>query len=444
MSTSRRHMRARPRAAFVLAAGVALLLVAPLRGGAQTSDDGWNAFLDALVAAGQTVRDNTPEGDGPVRAEGYRHLIRLVEFTEASFLDDADPAHPNVQRCPSKACKIGFDSPDQVYVGVGPISDAYTYRVFGQRGTADFISFQVFDNPYGGPAWMDSDGLRVNADGSWELFLSPTPRGGNWLPTTPSSTQLVIRFTFADWDTEVEGSVQVEVLGDAASLPVAPLQPADFDARARRLATTLRATPALFQQLRSDLYPVNAFADPDPEAFGLANAGLPTNVVSPAQYDLAEDEALIVESADVPVRFRNIQLGNRWLESLDYATRQTSLNGAQSWLDRDGVYRFVLAHSDPGVPNWLDVAGHPQGTIFMRWNRPPGLDAERPNAYVVKLAELRAHLPAGHPTVTAEERAATLVRRRQAYNRRTNPAGLELGAARDPVGSPRLPVLGAR
>lgn len=428
-------------AAALVAAAVLGVFGAPARARAQGSDDGWNAFLDALTAAGQTVRDNTPEGDGPVRAEGYRHLIRLVEFTEANFLDDADAAHPNVQRCPSKVCKIGFDSPDQVYVGIGPISDAYTYRVFGQRGTVDFISFQVFDNPYGGPAWMDSDALQVKPDGSWELFLSPTPHGGNWLATTASSTQLVIRMTFADWDTEVEGSVQVEVLDDATTIPVAALGAADFASRAGRLATTLRATPALFQQLRADLYPVNDFADPDPEAFGLRNAGLPTNVVSPAQYDLAADEALLVESAEVPVRFRNIQLGNRWLESLDYATRQTSLNGTQSYLDRDGVYRFVLAHTDPGVPNWLDVGGHPQGTIFMRWNDPPGLDAEKPRATIVKLAELRAHLPADHPRVTREERAVTLANRRRAYDRRTNPAGLELGAEPRAGSVPRLPVL---
>ena len=210
-------MHARSHAVRRIAAAVAVVAVlvvagAPARARAQSSDDGWNAFLDALTAAGKTVRDNTPEGDGPVRAEGYRHLIRLVEFTEANFLDDADAAHPNVQRCPSKVCKIGFDSPDQVYVGIGPISDAYTYRVFGQRGTVDFISFQVFDNPYGGPAWMDSDALQVKPDGSWELFLSPTPHGGNWLATTASSTQLVIRMTFADWDTEVEGSVLETVM----------------------------------------------------------------------------------------------------------------------------------------------------------------------------------------------------------------------------------------
>jgi hypothetical protein len=408
---------------------------------AQSSDDGFAAFLEALSAAGQTVRDNTPEGDGPERAEGYRHVIRLVEFAQSRFLDDADAAHPNVARCPSRVCKIGFDSPDQVYVGVTPISDRYTYRVFGQRGTVDFMAFQVFDNPYGGPSALDSDDLEVNPDGSWELFLGPEPQPGNWLPTTPTSTQLVIRLTFADWEREIEGSVQVEVVGGADGSPVTPLAPADFAARARTLATTIQATPALFQQLRCERYPVNDFVDPDPEAFGLDGAGLQTNLVSPAQYDIAPDQALVVESADIPVRFRNIQLGNLWLESLDYASRQTSLNGLQSYRDPDGVYRFVLAHVDPGVPNWLDVGGHPRGTIFMRWNKPQGGDAPKPTTYLVPLAELRSHLPAGHPRVTPEERAATLERRRQAYNRRTNPAGLALGLMhprRQPARLPRL------
>ena len=66
-------MHARSHALAKLAAtAVAALVVlgAPAHARAQGSDDGWNAFLDALTAAGRTVRDNTPEGDGPVRAEG--------------------------------------------------------------------------------------------------------------------------------------------------------------------------------------------------------------------------------------------------------------------------------------------------------------------------------------------------------------------------------------
>ena len=29
--------------------------------------------------------------------------------------------------------------------------------------------------------------------------------------------------------------------------------------------------------------------------------------------------------------------------------------------------RIVVAHDDPGVDNWIDTAGHGQGTMCFRW-----------------------------------------------------------------------------
>ena len=36
----------------------------------------------------------------------------------------------------------------------------------------------------------------------------------------------------------------------------------------------------------------------------------------------------------------------------------------------DGTFRMVLAHRDPGVPNWLDTRGLPHGTMFWRFLLP--------------------------------------------------------------------------
>jgi hypothetical protein len=36
----------------------------------------------------------------------------------------------------------------------------------------------------------------------------------------------------------------------------------------------------------------------------------------------------------------------------------------------------VVAHRDPGVPNWLDTSGHARGTIYWRFMLPD----ERPEA----------------------------------------------------------------
>jgi hypothetical protein len=48
--------------------------------------------------------------------------------------------------------------------------------------------------------------------------------------------------------------------------------------------------------------------------------------------------------------------------------------------------RVVIAHEDPGVPNWLDTCGHRQGAMCWRWIR--AAEHPTPRTRVVRLAEL--------------------------------------------------------
>ena len=84
--------------------------------------------------------------------------------------------------------------------------------------------------------------------------------------------------------------------------------------------------------------------------------------------DLAPDEALIIEDrlADPPV-YTGFNLSNFWGESYDYANHTSSLNDFQAKPDADGVVRYVVAHRDPGVANWLDPGGHERGTLVARF-----------------------------------------------------------------------------
>ncbi len=118
-------------------------------------------------------------------------------------------------------------------------------------------------------------------------------------------------------------------------------------------------------------------------------------------------------------RYWSLHAGNFWWESLDYASRHTSLNHHQATLDDDGVFRAVVAHQDPGVPNWLDTLGHTRGPLLFRWvvaDHGPATTTT-----VVPFDEIREHLPASTGTVTPEQRAETIRRRRRGAQRRFAP-----------------------
>ena len=389
---------------------------------AQDSDEAFQGFLDALQTSRELVLSRTSE-DGTDRAEGFRHIIRLIEMQNAPATDDHDVANPHVSRCPSVVCKLGFDNPDFTYINVAPISPEYTYRVFGKRGTVPYISMQVFDNPFGGDVFMTSEDLIVEADGSYEIILSPTPQEGNWMELKDGARRFILRNGFYDWNNEIEASVQVEVVEGPMSGPVPHLTPAEFVSDMTALSLRLSTIPQTMQDAR-DGWPLNDVNGPDPGAFGIEGAGVPTAVSSAGRYSLGENEALIIETPEPSAVHGGIQLGNVWIESIDYQTRQTSLNWFQSTPDDDGVIRYVLAHRDPGVPNWLDISGHPDGGIFMRWQSPADDQyPEKPTVKLVAFDQIRANLPESHPVVAPEERAEVLQERYQAVNKRRNPTG---------------------
>ena len=67
--------------------------------------------------------------------------------------------------------------------------------------------------------------------------------------------------------------------------------------------------------------------------------------------------------------YQAIQIGSRWYISTDYEHHQTSLTKAQSHADPDGKFRYVVSERNPGIANWLETCGHPQGVMMLRWQR---------------------------------------------------------------------------
>jgi hypothetical protein len=79
--------------------------------------------------------------------------------------------------------------------------------------------------------------------------------------------------------------------------------------------------------------------------------------------------------------------------------------------DRDDRMRVVLAHRDPGVPNWIDIGGRERGLLVYRWvwarNNP------MPEAKVVDIDEVRSCVPGDHPVIDDAARRKSISRRRE-------------------------------
>ena len=127
--------------------------------------------------------------------------------------------------------------------------------------------------------------------------------------------------------------------------------------------------------------------------------GLSSQFSSIGHYSLTEDpgneQAMIVTVPASECAYQAIQIGSRWYVSTDYEHHQTSLTRTQSHVDPDGQLRYVVSERNPGVANWLETCGHPQGVMMLRWQRlSRALEAaDGPTVEVVPFDSLSSRLP---------------------------------------------------
>ena len=103
-------------------------------------------------------------------------------------------------------------------------------------------------------------------------------------------------------------------------------------------------------------------------------------------FELADDEALVIDVTPPDCDYWNFQLNNHWMESLDYRYFPITVNKASAKLRDDGSLRIVVSARDPGKDNWIDTCGHARGTMCLRWVR--AKDHPQPTCEVVKWSSL--------------------------------------------------------
>jgi hypothetical protein len=323
--------------------------------------------------------------------EGYRYVTEVMSGMSEFFVE-GDPDHPRMASIVNPARKLQGDNPDAIY-HFAQLRGDRAYRVFGVRGEESYISFTVHSEAANGGfngrvlADINDSQFTFAPDGSYEIVFStekPSPHqssdGSNWVQLDPDARMLIVRSYFlreqsAQNDPLVQVRIGIECLDDVPPPP--PLDDETLAARLRAGVAFLRQT-TLGQPLPSEPS-IAPFMGKEPNTVGepwsFRNAGVDAAgavdiFYSMGKWDLGPDDALVMRGTIPPSRFTNVMLWNRHMQTLEYVHRRSSLNSSQIQYEPDGSYVIVVAHRDPGVPNWLDTGGHRVGTIFWRYLLP--------------------------------------------------------------------------
>jgi hypothetical protein len=298
---------------------------------------------------------------------------------------DIDPKRPLFHRWLSPTKKLLGDNPDAVYYGA-IVDPAGSYRIRGNVHGACYTSFSVEAGAQEGHlskgviSTLNDKEFDIAADGSYEIIASPEPQPSNWLRLEPGAGSITTRH-YWEWERSVAADPTFHV-----PLVIEPLEdpgpgPAPDDAAIaagiQRVINFVRGATLDFPDLPPEIMPswvsneINQF---DNSAYDESNTEIgyaaADNAYLQMRYDLDPDQALIMRGRFPRCRFANVVLWNHRLQTPPYRHRRVSLNRNQIQYEADGSFQVVVAHRDPGVPNWIDTAGLRTGMIFWRFLLP--------------------------------------------------------------------------
>lgn len=337
---------------------------------------------------------------------------------------------------------LGQNGPD-FYYGVCFLDGSQEYRLTGNFNDSVLILGQVIAHLSGHPnsdvvGNYDFADFEVGDDGSFDIIISAKEQPGNWMKLAPDSGYnfLLFRRATGDWN-QTPASLRIE---RTSPLPDDHYDDDEFD-EATMAERIDRATAFMKYCVRDfainlyEWYRGNAATDEQggetrTRVAGLndsdagfnrlaflpgtitSTVGSPSSNYAMAIYNLAEDEALIVELDEAPDGvYWSYQLGDIWSRSLNYMYHNSSISMHHAVSDSDGALRVVVAHRDPGIQNWLDTTGRLQGSLVFRNYR--ASRAPVPRTRVVKFDEIAANLPPDTRRIDSQERARQIKARHE-------------------------------
>lgn len=353
--------------------------------GAPRTSAVFHELVDQLRAMEGRLTGAEPPLDEQGVLEGYKWIFSILSVGLDVFLW-GDTGRPRFVDIVGPYRKWGGDNAD-AYYQFAPVDPSRNYRVRGTVGDAVYLSLTVYGGPDDGRyserivGTVNDRMLDIADDGTFEFWMGPDPQDGPGILLEPDAVAAITR----DYLVDPVGGRRVEWHIEAVE-PPKEFRLTDEEL-ARRFGAALTWVKEQSQMVPIGLGEANHVDDPYPvptKTFGWAAGDA---AYAMGSYDIAEDEALVIEGRSPESAFWNLCLWNRFLHTYNYDYEQVTINGGQVTYEPDGSWRIVVAHTDPGVPNWLSTQGHPSGRLWFRWFHPEATP-DRPTTKVVPLSEL--------------------------------------------------------
>lgn len=354
--------------------------------------EAYRQWLDVQRELAEAMCRHEPLDEPGIWAEGYQHLIRLMASASLMYLEMDDPLNPCLYRDTDELRKLTLDNPDNYYLRARVAAD-YAYHLTGTLGNSLYHGLTIEGSHLApdGHAVLEQVELEdflLDDEGHFELWLGGDSRPSHWLALPPETHSVFLRQTFASPRDRALACLQIRRLG------VPDYRPPSVQTQARRIREASAFAKWWGERALMIGRSFTGFSNAlhsrgrrnrDPGGDRLID-------YFGGGWKLERDEVLLITIRPTSeYRYWGLQLANYWAESLDYRFLNVSINSHQAAVNADGSWTVILAHEDPGVPNWLTVAGHRQGVMALRWLK----SLEEPESPIVERvgrAEVRARI----------------------------------------------------
>ena len=104
-------------------------------------------------------------------------------------------------------------------------------------------------------------------------------------------------------------------------------------------------------------------------------------------YDVKDDEVLIVDVTPPTCRYWSFYLGTVFQQSHPYGPNFGLHTRENTTVKPDGSLRFHISRQNPGVDNWLGTEGHVRGMMAMRFLLADVATPPVPSCHLLKLTD---------------------------------------------------------